>query len=324
VVPDVLILGQITVDDTVPAVPGMWERRLGGNALYAAAGARLWCGPERVGMVARASTHLPFDIYEILEQAGLSSDGLVAVDLEPMNEWVVYEEDGNRQTIPRNAPLRDPAASIEELFRRYLEHLENLSSSCENIPAAWLPAKAIHLSPQVLRRHAHSCGLLSNRTEFLSVDPSPHYSRSRQAAELVEMLPGVSAFLPSQAEIQHLGELYPDWAAAVSALRQAGFAEVLLKRGSAGALLATKETDNVISLPVAEASPFDLTGAGDAFSGAYAASRALGCPPRDAGARAAVAAAMVVECSGAPEALALNPRDAERRLQRYLAAKQIF
>jgi sugar/nucleoside kinase (ribokinase family) len=274
-------------------------------------------------MVARASTHLPFDIYEILKHAGISADGLVAVDLEPMNEWVVYEEDGNRQTIPRNAPLRDPAASIEELFLRYLEHLENLSSCCEDIPAAWLPAKAVHLSPQVLARHAHSCALLFKQTEFLSVDPSPHYSRSREAAELVEMLPGVSAFLPSQAEIQHLGELYPNWSAAVSALQQAGFAEVLLKRGSAGALLATKGREDVISLPAAEASPSDLTGAGDAFSGAYAASRALGCSPQDAGARAAVAAAMVVECSGAQEALALNPMDAERRLQRYLAAKPI-
>jgi sugar/nucleoside kinase (ribokinase family) len=299
----------------------MWERRLGGNALYAAAGARLWCGSERVGIVARASTHLPFDIYGILKQAGLSSDGLTAVEIEPMNEWVVYEEDGNRQTIPRNAPLRDPSATMEELFRRYLEHLENLSSACEDIPAAWLPAKAIHLSPQVLRRHAHSCSFLAGRTQFLSVDPSPHYSRSREATELVEMLPGVTAFLPSQAEIQHLGEVYPDWPAAVSALQQAGFAEVLLKRGSAGAILAVEGKEGVECLPAAKASAVDLTGAGDAFSGAYAASRAMGCSPQGAGARAAVAAAMVVECSGAQEALALSPGDAEKRLQEYLIAR---
>jgi sugar/nucleoside kinase (ribokinase family) len=323
VAPDLLVLGQITVDDTVPAVPGMWQRRLGGNALYAAAGARLWGGAERVGMVARVSRYLPFDILEVLKDAGLTCDGLVLVDLEPMNEWVVYEEDGNRQTIPRNAPLRDPAASNEELFRRYLQHLEHLSSSCEDIPAAWLPAKAVHLSPQVLRRHAHSCALLRNQTDFLSVDPSPHYSRSREAAELVEMLPGVSAFLPSQAEIQHLGELYPTWAIAVSALQQAGFPEVLLKRGGAGALLAVEGAGDVMTVPVADASPFDLTGAGDAFSGAYAASRALGHSPQQAGARAAVAAAMVVECSGAQEALLLNAQDAERRLHQYLIAKRI-
>jgi sugar/nucleoside kinase (ribokinase family) len=319
VTPDVLILGQITVDDTVPAAPGLWQRRLGGNALYAAAGARLWSGAQRVGVVARASIHLPFDVHEILKQAGFSSDGLVSVDREPMNEWVVYEEDGERQSIPRNAPLRDPAASIEELFLRYLEHLESLSSSYEDIPTAWLPAKAIHLSPQVLRRHSHSCQELAGHTEFLSVDPSPHYARSREAAELMAMLPGVNAFLPSQAEIQHLSAHYQDWSAVVSALRQAGFAEVLLKRGGAGALLGVKGTEEIIRLPIAHASPLDLTGAGDAFSGAYTASRALGCSPQAAGARAAVAAAMIVECSGAPEAFALSPEDAQRRLQLYLA-----
>jgi hypothetical protein len=317
VAPNVLILGQITVDDTVPATPGMWERRLGGNALYAAAGARLWCGPEQVGIVSRASRHLPFDVYAILQQGGFSTDGLVPVDIEPMNEWVVYEEDGNRQTIPRYAPLRDPAASIEELFHRYLQHLEEVSPSYSDIPGSWLPAKAIHLAPQVLQRHGPGCAALAGQTEFLSVDPSPHYARSRNAAELVTMLPGTNAFLPSQAEIQHLAELYPDWPAALLALGQAGFPEVLLKQGSAGALLGVNGT--VISLPAAPAAAIDLTGAGDAFSGAYTASRSLGCSPHEAGARAAVAAAMIVECSGAPAAFALRPQDAQRRLGQYQA-----
>ncbi len=317
VAPDVLVLGQITVDDTVPATPGMWERRLGGNALYAAAGARLWCGAEQIGIVSRASKHLPFDVHAILQQAGFSTDGLVPVDIEPMNEWVVYEEDGNRQTIPRYAPLRDPAASIEELFRRYLRHLEDISPSYEDIPRAWLPAKAVHLSPQVFGRHGHSCKALADQTEFLSVDPSPHYARSRDAHELAAMLPGTHAFLPSQAEVQHLAELYPDWPSAVSALGLAGFPEVLLKQGSAGALLGIH--GKVISLPVAAAAATDLTGAGDAFSGAYAASRSLGYSPHQAGACAAVAAAMIVECAGAPAAFALNPQDAQRRLEQYWA-----
>jgi hypothetical protein len=240
--PDVLILGQITVDDTVPAQPGLWQRRLGGNALYAAAGARLWCSPERIGVVSRASKRLPFDVAAILQGAGFCADGLISVDLEPMNEWVVYEEDGNRQTIPRYAPLRDPAATIEQLFERYLQHLEDLSPAFEDIPAAWLGAKAVHLAPQVLRRHGHSCAMLAKQTGFLSIDPSPHYSRSREAEELMSMLPGTQAFLPSQAEIQHLAALYPDWPSAVSALRHAGFPEVVLKQGAAGALLACHAT----------------------------------------------------------------------------------
>ncbi len=256
----------------------------------------------------------------MLAEAALSTDGLVPVDVDALVEWIVYEEDGQRQSMPRNAALRDPAASLQELLRRYLEHLESLSASHDDIPAAWLPAKAIHLAPQVISRHMESCRALRSRTAFLSVDPSPHYSRSREALDLAAMLPGVSAFLPSQAEIQHLSEIYPDWPACVGGLRSAGFAEVVLKRGSEGALLGSAESDDrMICLPVAKALPVDLTGAGDGFAGAYAASRALGHSPLQAGARATVGAAMIVECSGTHEALSLQPREAEARLEEYLA-----
>jgi sugar/nucleoside kinase (ribokinase family) len=320
VTPDILILGQITVDDTVPANPGPWQRRLGGNALYAAAGARLWCEPGRIGIVARVSTGLSFDVRQILEAAGLSADGLVPVDVQPLVEWIVYEEDGNRQSFPRNPELRDPSASVEELHRRYLAYLESLSASWEDIPANWLPAKAIHLSPQVLPRHGESCRALASQTDFLSVDPSPHYSRSRNPSDLVKALPGITAFLPSQAEVQHLAETYPNWPSAVRALQQGGFEEVVLKRGRADALLAVAGSSEVIPVPAATASPVDLTGAGDAFSGAYAACRAIGYIPQDAVSRAVVGAAMIVECSGTVEALALTPQRGEVLLHQYLDA----
>ena len=47
--PDLLVLGQVTVDHAVPATPGPWRESLGGNALYAAAGARLFCDPAGSG-----------------------------------------------------------------------------------------------------------------------------------------------------------------------------------------------------------------------------------------------------------------------------------
>ena len=316
--PDILILGQITVDDTVPANPGPWCRQLGGNALYAVAGARLWCDPRQIGMVARLPANLPFDVHQMLENAGLTAEGLAPVEIEPLIEWIVYEEDGNRQSLPRTPALRDPTAGVQQLFQRYLQHLAGLSASYEDIPVKWLPANAIHLSPQVLERHAQSCCTLAGQTKFLSIDPSPHYSRSRKVSELADTLTGATAFLPSEAEVQHLADADADWPSVVMALRRAGFAEVVLKRGAAGALLAAAGTDEVVALPAANACPVDLTGAGDAFSGAYAASRALGYSPRDAGARAAIAAAMIVECSGTHEAFLLRPRDAEVRLHNYL------
>ncbi len=318
--PDILLLGQITVDDTVTSEPGEWNRRLGGNAFYSVAGARLWCAPQRIGMVARVASNLPFDVFSILESAGLSSRGLTVVAEDALIEWILYEEDGNRQSLPRNLALRDPAADLQTLYIRYLTHIANLSASCDDIPDAWLPAKAIHLAPQVEERHAASCRSLAGRTEFLSVDPSPHYSRGKTAAELHEILQGATAFLPSQAEIEHMSVSHATWSDAVDNLFTHGFKEVVMKRGSEGCLLKDQEQASVQTLHTAEAIPKDFTGAGDAFSGAYATCRALGYPPREAAERAIVTSAMVIECSGTEEAFALDPREAEERLAAYQKA----
>jgi|GEM_PF-2701122 len=319
-VPDILLLGQITVDDTAPSEPGQWLRRLGGNALYSVAGARLWSEPERIGMVARVASNLPFDVFSILESAGLSSDGLTVVEEDALIEWILYEEDGNRQSLPRNYALRDPAADVQILYERYLAHIEKLSASFYDIPAAWLPAKAVHLSPQVQERHAVSCELLFNQTSFLSVDPSPHYSRGKNAAELQAILCGATAFLPSQAEVEHMSSPLATWSDAVTDLFDHGFKEVVMKRGSAGCLLMDQEQSDVQTLAAAQATPKDFTGAGDAFSGAYAACRASGHSPRSSAQRAVVTAAMVIECSGADEAFALDRRQADERLTSYLEA----
>ena len=319
VAPQILVLGQITVDDTVPAQPGPWHRRLGGNALYAAAGARLWSQPQQVGVVARVAAGLPFDVADVLAQGGLSARGLVPASAEPLIEWIVYEEDGNRQSMPRNAALRDAGANPPELLARYLAHIESLSATSDDIPAEWLPAQAIHLAPQVLSRHLTSCRALAGQCAFLSVDPSPHYTRGSDPEQLAAILPGVTAFLPSQAEVQHFAALWPHWPEVALALQKAGFAEVVLKRGSAGAVLVPGSEASFILVPVAPAKMLDLTGAGDAFSGAYAASRGQGHAPFAAAARAAVAAAMVVECAGTQAALTLDPKQAEARLQAYLS-----
>ncbi len=161
---------------------------------------------------------------------------------------------------------------------------------------------------------------MRNKTEFLSVDPSPHYSRGKSAAELYEILRGATAFLPSQAEIEHMSVSHAAWSDAVNDLFVHGFKEVVMKRGSRGCLLMDQEQVSVQTLHTATAIPQDFTGAGDAFSGAYATCRALGHSPRESAERAIVTSAMVIECSGTEEAFALDPRQAEERLAKYQEA----
>jgi sugar/nucleoside kinase (ribokinase family) len=319
--PDLLVLGQVTVDHAVPATPGPWRESLGGNALYAVAGARLWCDPGRVGVVTRLGRGLAGDVTAILGRAGLPTGGLTEVDAEPLVEWHLYERDGSRRSFPRNAALRDPTADAATLRQRYLAHLEGLSPTAADIPSAWLPTRAVHVAPQVAARHGSTVAWLAERANWVGVDPSPHYARHLEEGELTGMLGAARALLPSRAEVEHL---VPDgdWVGLIGRLREAGLEEVVVKLGGAGCLVAGPGVESPRRIPAAPADVVDLTGAGDAFCGAYAAARLGGLDPLAAGRRGAIAAAMVIECTGAAAALALSPGEAERRLGAWMAGAQ--
>jgi sugar/nucleoside kinase (ribokinase family) len=310
--PDLIIVGQVTVDDVVPASPGAWRRQIGGSSLYALAGARLWLEAGRIALVARVGHDYPFDIDSLLGRIGVRHIALAKFPGEHLVEWLIYEADGSRRSLPRNAGLLDVGAEgdVGSEFSAgardphpYRQKLLDIAPIADEIPAAWLPAPAIHLCPQAGPRHRDSLSLLRSSARWISIDPSPHYSRGLDPTALVQFLQGATAFLPSAQEVRSL--LRNDTPEAVALnLHQAGFPEVVLKRGAAPVVLATTGTTH--SIPVIPTSVVDPTGAGDSFCGAYAACRLLGHEPVEAARRAAASAALVVGCSGVEAALRLT------------------
>ena len=312
---DLILLGQTTVDHVVPARPDAWREQLGGNVLYAAAGARLWIEPERIGVVTRIGNGCPFDPHAHLARAGIERVAVADTGREQLVEWFLYEEDGSRRSLPRNRALRDAGGEGTGGGSEYLAHLEAQSPSASDVPAEWLPAGAVHLAPQVLGRHEETLRTLAPRTGFVSVDPSPHYSVGRSVEALARTLTPATAFLPSEREVAHLvGE--DGWTGLGQRLAAAGFPEVVVKLGGAGALLCERGSQPV-RVPAYRVDVRDPTGAGDAFCGAYAACRLQDLPPREAAQRATVASSMVIECEGADAALALAPDAARRRLESW-------
>jgi pfkB family carbohydrate kinase len=307
--PDLIIVGQVTVDDVVPATPGPWSRQAGGSSLYALAGARLWLDAGRIGLVARRGRDYPFDIEGLLRGIGLRHLALPAFPGDHLVEWLVYEPDGSRRSLPRNASLLDVGgegdveAQGSMSLRLYREKLLDIAPTADEIPRDWLPVPAVHLCPQAGDRHTRSLQALRNSAKWISVDPSPHYSRSLDPVGLAQFLEGATAILPSEREVEPLLRRYGAEALALE-LHRAGFAEVALKRGSAPVVLATHGATQ--SVPVKTASVLDPTGAGDSFCGAYAACRVLGLEPLEATRRAAASAALVVGCSGVEAALQLT------------------
>jgi sugar/nucleoside kinase (ribokinase family) len=312
--PDLVVIGQVTIDDVVPAKPGPWTRQIGGSSLYAVAGARLWLEPARIGVVACLGEDYPFDVERVLRDADVRHVALCAFPGPHLVEWLIYEPDGSRRSLPRNSELLQIGAegalapqqpSLQQaLYQRLIDKLLAIAPSADQVPAAWLPAAALHLCPQAGNRHRDSLDKLRNKVHWISVDPSPHYARAASVAQLAERLQGASALLPSAQDISSLLD-NAEPAAAVRELARAGFAEVVLKRGANSILLSAEGT--VAELPAAAAEVVDPTGAGDAFCGAYAACRLIGYKPIEAVRRAAASAALVVGCRGVEAALRLAP-----------------
>ena len=321
--PDLILLGQVTVDHVVPARPGVWREQLGGNALYAAAGARLWFESERIGVVTRVGAGCPFDPREHLARAGIGNVAIGDTGREQLVEWFLYEEDGSRRSLPRNRALRDAGGEGTGAGSEYLAHLEAQSPSAADIPAEWLPAGAVHLAPQVLARHEETLRTLAARVNFASVDPSPHYSIGRSVEALASVLAPTTAFLPSEREVAHLVGERRMGGSLRRRVAAAGFPEVVVKRGAVGSILCERRMPAGPGIRRTAPSTCAIRpGAGDAFCGAYAACRLQGFPAAEAARRATVAASLVIECEGADAALALAPDAARRRLESWTTARR--
>ncbi len=314
--PDLLILGQVTVDDVVPPAPAPWRRQLGGSSLYAVAGARLWIEPARIGLIARVGCDYPFDVATLLRAAGLEHFALAALAEPHLIEWLIYEADGSRRSLPRNPGLlevgAEGAAFAPQAAGAYRDKLLAIAPTAADIPTHWLPAAALHLCPQAGDRQRRALHDLRGRVRWLSVDPSPHVGREAGIADLAETLRGARALLPSANDIRRLlaapdaGPHAQAQAEAVALeLERAGFAEVLIKRGAQPVILAHGGT--VTAIPTLPAAVVDPTGAGDSFCGAYAACRLRGFTPDEAARRATASAARIVGCSGVEAALNLAP-----------------
>jgi hypothetical protein len=301
--PELILVGQITIDDVVPATPGAWRRQIGGSVLYALAGARLWLDIGRIGLLARLGCDYPFDVEGLLREVGLKRLVLTRFADEHLIEWLIYEPDGSRRSLPRNLKLLDIGAEGTGAHPRYLQHLLNIAPSADELPAAWLPARALHLCPQVGTRHRDSLQALRGAAQWISVDPSPHYSRAMNVAQLTQHLQGASAFLPSEQEIRPL-LAHSTPAQLALELNRSGLDEVLFKRAEQPILICHQ--GKVSTLPVQAVKIVDPTGAGDAFCGAYAACRVLNLPPLEAARRAAASAARIVQCRGVQAALDLK------------------
>jgi len=308
----------ITPDDEVHL------RQLGGNAIYAAVGARLWAGP--VGVVGRIGLNYPAEWLPIIAARGLDTAGIIR-DPQPLDNRTFYAY----RTLEERDDL-NPAEHFARLGRPLPAALEGYATSTEGqasrdtpgplgvrpeeMPAAYRRAQGVHLSPFDFYMHyTFPAWLRQQGVGCVTCDPSVRYMQPQFTEDVRHILRHVDAFLPSEMETRgFFAEPLRDLWQAAEAFGALGAPCVVLKLGARGQYVYDTATGRKWHVPAYPARVVDVTGAGDAYCGGFLVGLAQTGDPLEAALRGCVSASLVLEGLGALYALDHPAGELERRI----------
>lgn len=293
--PRLVCLGNMTFDDVV--LPDGTEQPgcLGGDALYAALGARLVI-PE-VELVAPVGSDFPPGISGRIAAAGLSIEGMPARGRPTLHNRVEYHADGGR---------RWTIYDDEEAF-------DDLSPTFADIPAAFRGAEAFLILAMTLTAQIDLVETLRGNTRaIIALDTQEDYIAGN-LTELKALIAGTDVFLPSAVEIRQLLG-HDDWQRALWELSALGPRIVVAKLGEEGCLVFERTSGRMTRIPAVSAQVVDTTGAGDSFCGAFMAELLRSGDAVAAAKAGVIASSFTVEDYGLDSLwLATPERFAERR-----------
>jgi ribokinase len=220
---DLLATGGIILDNVVTADGAVHLDGLGGNAVYSAAGARLWS--RRVACVGLVPRNYPAAALAPLAAAGIDLSGVRRVEAEvAAPEWFFHRPDGSRVD-----GLHAPRAGAAGLWlararidpadaRRFEAHLRAGGGSSDGFRC--LPRPRIPSSPRTCRRPSgprraactapQTASTRSTASSFAARGRARRVARPRTPgprhvpADLDAFLDECDIFLPSEAEIRIL------------------------------------------------------------------------------------------------------------------------
>ncbi|MEP7358930.1 MAG: PfkB family carbohydrate kinase, partial [Anaerolineales bacterium] len=252
--------------------------QLGGNALYAAVGARLWS--QRVGLVARVGSNFPAEWIGVIAGRGIDTRGIV-VRPEPLDTRTFYayrtlEQRDDTDPAAHFARLGMPLPAALEGYATSTEgqadpqHFSPLAVRPEEIAPAYLGARAFHLAPYDFSVHLSYPPLLRAVGGSVTCDPSVRYMFPVYQAQVAGIVRQLAAFLPSEMETREFfPELAGDLWAAAEAFGALGAGCVVLKLGARGQFVYHPATGRKWHVPAYPARVLDVTGAGDAYCGGF-------------------------------------------------------
>lgn len=286
-----LAIGNLLVEDIVIPNGRELRDRLGGDAIYAALGARAFA--DDVVPVVRIGHGFPPELHRALEEAGYGA-GLIP-SLHPAVRLQVHwgVEGGTRFTFEAGSGTYLDATPLpDELPPELLEGLE-----------------AVHIAPIPFEPMVAWLDWARSRARLVTVDP--HYQHLDEDWSIV--LPRVDAFLPSRAEATELLGGWPGPEEGVRSLAALGARTVCVKLGSEGAI--GLRDGELVRIPALAGGAIDPTGCGDAFCGGFLVGLHETGALRSALLQGAVAAAFAGRDHGAAHALVVDRAEAHRLLR---------
>ncbi len=334
----IIVCGGLRIDFVISADGQARLNQPGGNAVYAAVGARLAPFDDEVKILARAGENYPQAWLEDLSRRGIGSDLVRRVagwqDMRTFYAYVDEKTRDDRNPEKHFARIGQPLPSELEGYTHSTQDTQNEDSplalraedALKAVQGTTAPANvgatAVHLAPgalrsqhELVREFRRRGGRRADGGRQITVDPGEYDAGGDNAGRLEELCSRVDAFLPSEMEVKLLLES-DDLHAAALTFAGWGTSVVVIKCGPDGCLLYEKDLDRFTTIPAYPAQVLDVTGAGDVFSGAFAATLGHGEKPLHAALVGSAAASFAVEGYGALYALdAAHRGQFQERLQ---------
>ena len=307
----VIVCGGLRIDYLISAEGQARLNQLGGNAVYAAVGARIFAG--EVMILARAGENYPQQWLDDLARKGILSDYVRRVPgWQDMRTFYAYVDEKTRVD-------HDPQVHFARIGQPLPPELEGYNFSTQDtqnkdsllalrgadVPQEKIEATLAHLAPTALRSQYELVREFRRRgVQQITVDPGEYTMTPQNEGTTRKMCAQIDAFLPSELEVNLLlnttnvheaAETFAAW----------GTSLVVIKRGPDGCVLYERDRRRLTAIPPYPARVVDVTGAGDVFSGAFAAALWRTGDATRAALMGSVAASFAVEGYGA--LYALNP-----------------
>jgi ribokinase len=294
--PELVLLGNLLVDDLVFPDGRTRMGQAGGAMLYGSLGAALW--NARVGCVSLRGEDYPAAALEHLRRRGVALDGVASLNGPGVRTWLLYEG-GLRRVVHRLGGPTHAAVSPE---------------TC-NVPEAWRDARAFHLAPMPIEVQARLAEGLGGGEAFISIDP---YELVTEASlpRWLEVLRHADAFFPSEDDLLLEGAA-SDPHATLRRLAGGRLRYVAWKRGPGGGILWDAREDRFHEWDARTNGVVDPTGAGDCFAAGFLVAQLEGCGIMECVHRGVVTASFAIEAWGPEGLLEATRADAQARLKAW-------